>query len=81
MQNISGDILITAAHCVTNGYPGYVRVGADSRFSGGVRVRVVSRIIHPDAGSLLSGVDIALLKLGSFLSNDVLTINSNGNIP
>jgi hypothetical protein len=83
---IHGDIALTAAHCCvdSNGqvkFPNFVRVGGEGRLDGTL-VSVIGGTIHPTwSGNLLSDVDVAVMKLGTFLPNSVLAINENENTP
>lgn len=82
---IHGDIVLTAAHCVSDGrsstYPTYVRIGGTTVTSG-TRVRVTQGITHPSwQGSFTQEADVVILKIGSFLSNQVVTVNDDANVP
>lgn len=89
-----GQFVLTAAHCVDDGYtPSQVRVGSTSYSSGGTLYRVTKKFIHPDftAGGSYDH-DIALLKIatGRFLGflwpcncrvPASVALNTNASIP
>jgi hypothetical protein len=85
MSLVHGDIALTAAHCLQDeggiDLPSHVRVGGSS-INSGTRVRVSTGRAHPTwDGNLIRHADVAVLKLSTFLSNQVVTINSNSNVP
>ncbi|RHZ02817.1 hypothetical protein DYB31_007340 [Aphanomyces astaci] len=57
--------VLTAAHCVANGKPGFVSVGThyNSGTSDGEQISVVSSTSHPSCRGMLTGFDVAVLKL------------------
>ncbi|RHY64785.1 hypothetical protein DYB30_008236, partial [Aphanomyces astaci] len=62
---IAPDYVLTAAHCVANGKPGFVAVGThyNSGTSDGEQISVVSSTSHPSYRGILTGFDVAVLKL------------------
>jgi len=70
---ISPDTILTAAHCVDNGTPSQVRIGA-TEFYGGMLVETQCAISHPDfiesAATLMN--DVAVIKLKNPISSPSL---------
>ena len=76
---ISGNRVLTAAHCVARGAPATVRVGATTQSDGTtVNVRCANR--HPDYDGFV-GNDVAILKLSESVSNTPVTLNADPNNP
>ena len=59
------DIFITAAHCVKDGFPGTIKIGATTTTSEneGQEVNICSGYIHPDNNMKDMKNDLAILKL------------------
>ncbi|RQM12168.1 hypothetical protein B5M09_013611 [Aphanomyces astaci] len=62
---IAPDYVLTAAHCVANGKPGFVAIG--THYTGGTsdgeQISVVSSTSHPSYRNPFYGFDVAVLKL------------------
>lgn len=76
---ISGNVVLTAAHCVRNGAPATVRIGATNQ-NDGTEVSVRCANTHPDYDGFV-GNDIAVLKLRESVTNTPVTLNTNSAIP
>ncbi|CAB9512912.1 Coagulation factor IX (Fragment) [Seminavis robusta] len=62
---IHEDIFVTAAHCLEDGFPSTIRIGATTTVSAneGIEVPVCAGIIHPNNNMKSMENDIAILKL------------------
>ncbi|CAB9504650.1 protease serine 11F [Seminavis robusta] len=86
---IRPNIVLTAAHCLINGCPFNVRVGPRLRTEdsgnnpGGTKVNVVEGSCrqHPDYGQQPNRFDVAVFKLEFEVSQDVIAVNNDPNIP
>lgn len=73
---LNATVVVTAAHCVAENVPGsgigplYVVAGSNLLSSGGSRVFVKEKLVHPDYGPVYQDYDIALLYLESALPLD-----------
>lgn len=76
---ISPNRVLTAAHCVQNGAPRTVRVGATTQTDGTV-ARVECANTHPDYDGFV-GNDIAIIKLQESVSNTPVDMNFDTTTP
>lgn len=60
---VNPDTILTAAHCLVEGYKLNIRAGSSSQFKGGVIVDVKEAIPHPEYNTTTFYNDIAILKL------------------
>jgi len=77
---IAPNVVVTAAHCIEGGAPLSVRVGGTTRQNGN-QASVTDAIIHPEYRASVLENDVAVLVLGSSLSNTLATFNTNPNLP
>lgn len=88
---ITGDIVLTAAHCVASGFPSSVVIQPSTHTSAGttdgltVTVDTANSISHPSYnGNVANGFDVAIVKLSSAVSTStypVITLNQNCLLP
>lgn len=80
---VHSDIVLTTAHCVKQfGYPNAVRIQSLQIDQGGTVVPIKRGLIHPDYnGKPADGADIAVLQLGSMLTNTVALLNEDPQVP
>jgi trypsin len=74
------DIVMTAAHCLENGNPASIRVGATTTSNGNLAT-VESSVIHPNYRSKDLENDIAIIKLASPVNNKVAVYNKDDSVP
>lgn len=81
---VAEDIFVTAAHCLAQGFPAEIKVGATTTISTneGTRVPVCSAIIHPANNMKSMANDIAVLKLcDQVMLNSYAEYNRDHNYP
>lgn len=77
-------VVVTAAHCVENGFPDALHIGPttidrDTDTTNGQTISVCGGSIHPNYQFPYN--DIAVMKLCSQSGNALAILNSDGNIP
>lgn len=76
---ISPNVVLTAAHCVSNGAPATVRIGATTQSDGTtVNVRCANR--HPNYDNFVNN-DLAVLKLSESVDTTPVPLNSDTTTP
>lgn len=81
---IHGDIVLTAAHCIKSVEVETAQIGASIRGSttdGSIYATIIDKIAHPKFLDGDSTYDFTILKIGAWVPNNVISLNSDFSVP